>query len=167
MIRFAFMQSHPSLSFEERSRLCRCLDYEKLSLEACKDLAKNPKIPPRIAVQALMCQQQQQQQQQHSTRDSSCTMAKERVFTVQAPEPSTMSQYGQMVVYSGGKNMDAESMIAEENEDMKVNLQKMQWRVVELEKVCKQMKGQMSKMVRHPTSSSSASTPSRPLPRFC
>lgn len=160
------MQSHPSLSFEERSRLCRCLNYEKLSLEACKDLAKNPKIPPRIAVQALMCQQQQQQ---HSAKDSNCTMAKERPVTIQTPEPSTLTECGQVVVYSGRKNIDAESMIEEENEDMRMNLQKMQWRVVQLEKVCKQMKGQMSKMVRHPTSSSSASasSPTRPLPRLC
>ncbi|KAK4755152.1 hypothetical protein SAY87_008909 [Trapa incisa] len=157
-----FLESHPSLSFEERSRLCRCLNYEKLSLEACKDLAKNPKIPPRIAVQALMCQQQH-----HVTKDSSCTMAKERHFMAQTPDPCTMSDYGQIVLYSGGKGMDAESVIEEENEDMRMNLQKMQWRVVELEKVCKQMKGQMSKMVRHPVSSPSVSTPGRPLPRLC
>ncbi|CAI9774698.1 unnamed protein product [Fraxinus pennsylvanica] len=51
-----YLQSHPALSLEERSRLCRCLNYEKLGLEACKDLAKNPRIPPRIAVQALASQ---------------------------------------------------------------------------------------------------------------
>ncbi|OWM63138.1 hypothetical protein CDL15_Pgr008054 [Punica granatum] len=162
-----FLKSHPSLSFEERSRLCRCLNYEKLSLEACKDLTKNPKIPPRIAVQALMCQHQEQQQQ-NSTEDSCCPMAKES--PVQTPNSSTMSKYTQLMVYNGGGNyvIDAESMIPakeEEEEDMKVNLQEMQWRVVELEKVCKQMKGQMSKMVRHP--SSSASTPNRALPRLC
>ncbi|KAK4759664.1 hypothetical protein SAY87_022795 [Trapa incisa] len=159
-----FLESHPSLSFEERSRLCRCLNYEKLSLEACKDLAKNPKIPPRIAVQALMCQQQY-----HLAKDTSCTTVKEGHFMAQTPDPSTMSEYGQIVLYGHGKNMDAESMIEEENEDMRINLQKMQWRVVELEKVCKHMKGQMSKMVRRPVSSSSASsTPAgRPLPRLC
>ncbi|KAL2557768.1 BTB/POZ domain-containing protein [Forsythia ovata] len=51
-----YLQSHPALSLEERSRLCRCLNYEKLGLEACKDLAKNPRIPPRIAIQALSSQ---------------------------------------------------------------------------------------------------------------
>ena len=50
------MQSHPTISLEERSRLCRCLNYEKLSLEAYKDLAKNPRVPPRLAVQALASQ---------------------------------------------------------------------------------------------------------------
>ncbi|KAJ6322454.1 hypothetical protein OIU77_012324 [Salix suchowensis] len=51
-----YLQSHPALPFVERSRLCRCLNYEKMSLEACKDLAKNPRIPPDIAVQALKLQ---------------------------------------------------------------------------------------------------------------
>lgn len=50
------MQSHPTLPLEERSTLCRCLNYDKLSLEACKDLAKSPRIPPRIAVKALASQ---------------------------------------------------------------------------------------------------------------
>lgn len=51
------LQSHPMLAFEERSRLCRCLNYNKLSFEVCKDLAKNPRIPPIIAMQALISQQ--------------------------------------------------------------------------------------------------------------
>ncbi|KAJ6317957.1 hypothetical protein OIU76_013495 [Salix suchowensis] len=53
---FSMIKSHPALPFVERSRLCRCLNYEKMSLEACKDLAKNPRIPPDIAVQALKLQ---------------------------------------------------------------------------------------------------------------
>ncbi|KAG4917353.1 hypothetical protein JHK85_055634 [Glycine max] len=52
-----YLQSHPMLAFEERSRLCRCLNYNKLSFEVCKDLAKNPRIPPMIAMQALISQQ--------------------------------------------------------------------------------------------------------------
>ncbi|KAI9169313.1 hypothetical protein LWI28_010591 [Acer negundo] len=51
-----YLQSHPRLSLEERSKLCRCLNYEKLSLEACKELAKNPKIPPKITIEALISQ---------------------------------------------------------------------------------------------------------------
>ncbi|BAT98758.1 hypothetical protein VIGAN_10009800 [Vigna angularis var. angularis] len=52
-----YLQSHPMLAFEERSRLCRCLNYNKLSFEVCKDLAKNPRIPPIIAMKALISQQ--------------------------------------------------------------------------------------------------------------
>lgn len=137
------LQSHPSLSFEERSRLCRCLNYEKLSLEACKDLAKNPKVPPRITVQALMSQQ-------------SYVPPAEDFLPVQVTKGSPATSDRQIVVYG---RVDTES-VEEENHDMRMNLQRMQWRVNELEKVCKQMKGQMSKIVRHPSSS-------RSLPRLC
>ncbi|XP_037479969.1 BTB/POZ domain-containing protein At1g50280-like [Triticum dicoccoides] len=51
-----YLESHAELTVEERTTLCRCLNYEKLTLEACKDLARNRRIPPRIAVQALSLQ---------------------------------------------------------------------------------------------------------------
>jgi hypothetical protein len=137
------IQSHQSLSFEERSRLCGCLNYEKLSLEVCKELAKNPRIPPRIAVQALISQQSK--------------VPKELDYK----SPRTSSS--QMVLYNDIN--DAES-ISEENEDLKQNIERMQCRVVELEKVCRQMKGQMSRMVRH---NNVLPIPghNRTLPRLC
>ncbi|CAL0304295.1 unnamed protein product [Lupinus luteus] len=52
-----YLESHPTITFEERSRLCRCLNYSKLSFEASKDIAKSPRIPPRIAMQALISHQ--------------------------------------------------------------------------------------------------------------
>jgi hypothetical protein len=137
------IQSHQSLSFEERSRLCGCLSYEKLSLEVCKELAKNPRIPPRIAVQALISQQSK--------------VPKELDYK----SPRTSSS--QMVLYNDIN--DAES-ISEENEDLKQNIERMQCRVVELEKVCRQMKGQMSRMVRH-NNVLTIPGDNRTLPRLC
>ncbi|XP_074569032.1 BTB/POZ domain-containing protein At3g19850-like [Curcuma longa] len=52
-----FLESHPTLTVEERTRLCGCLNYEKLTLEACKELAKSRRVPPMVAVQALASQQ--------------------------------------------------------------------------------------------------------------
>ncbi|KAK8512688.1 hypothetical protein V6N12_030104 [Hibiscus sabdariffa] len=68
-----------------------------------------------------------------------------------------------MVLFNDN-GMDSSS--SEGTENMKFNLQKMQWRVVELEKACKEMKGQMSKLVSHNTG---ISTPfyNGTLPRFC
>ncbi|VAH54245.1 unnamed protein product [Triticum turgidum subsp. durum] len=51
-----YLESHAELTVEERATLCRCINYEKLTLEACKELARNRRIPPRIAVQALSLQ---------------------------------------------------------------------------------------------------------------
>ncbi|ESQ30452.1 hypothetical protein EUTSA_v10011386mg [Eutrema salsugineum] len=61
-----YLQSHPNLTSEERTKICRCLNYKKLTLETCKQLARNPKIPPDIAVQAL---KSRCDNQEHKTPD--------------------------------------------------------------------------------------------------
>ncbi|XP_022726281.1 BTB/POZ domain-containing protein At3g19850-like [Durio zibethinus] len=139
-----YFQSHPTLSFEERSRLCRCLNYRKLTFEASKDLAKNPRIPPNIAVQALMSQQSKVPQNE---------------FVYQSPSSGSKGSHSHLVLFNG-------SIDSEGNEGLKLNLQKMQWRVVELEKACRKMMGQMSRLVGH---NSTVITPSdnETLPRFC
>ncbi|KAG9442314.1 hypothetical protein H6P81_018168 [Aristolochia fimbriata] len=127
-----YLESHPCLSFEERSRLFRCLNYEKLTLESCKDLAKNPRIPPRVAIQALASQQSKVQ-----------------------PAMSVPHHDGE----------EREMLPLDEKEEMRMNLERMQSRVIELEKVCRQMKGQMTKMVKNKVISSP--TNHRSLPRLC
>ncbi|CAH2036315.1 unnamed protein product [Thlaspi arvense] len=62
-----YLQSHPNLSPEDRTKICRCLNYKKLTLESCKQLARNPKIPPDIAIQAL--KSRCDPNQEHKTED--------------------------------------------------------------------------------------------------
>ncbi|KAL4570017.1 hypothetical protein LXL04_025666 [Taraxacum kok-saghyz] len=175
-----YLESHPCLSLEERSRLCRCLNYEKLSLEACKDLAKNPRIPPRIAVQALVSQ--------HSNIPTAYTTDHQDYSYINDLDrdstPLTASSRELMVLYNNNGAQDhlhydssadhtPRSSSRYDHKDVddggvvKLNLQKMQWRVVELEKVCREMKGQMSKMVKGDRLMVSGSSHGRPLPRLC
>lgn len=173
------LQSHPCLSLEERSRLCRCLNYEKLSLEACKDLAKNPRIPPRIAVQALVSQ--------HSNIPTAYTNDHHQDYAYindhDHETPLTKSSRELMVLYNNNgahdhlhcDSTDHSSRTSSRYEDkeidhdgvVKMNLQRMQWRVVELEKVCREMKGQMSRLVKGDRVLLSGSSHGRPLPRLC
>ncbi|KAH8501193.1 hypothetical protein H0E87_016133 [Populus deltoides] len=146
-----FRKSHPTLPFEERSRLCRCLNYEKMSLEACKDLAKNPRIPPDIAVQALKLQHSKISKGEYS------------VCIKDLKGPSTINS-SRMVLYNYG---DVESLSPENVEDPRMN---MQWRVMELEKACREMKRRMPKLVGHDVNVMRGTTPhySRsPLPKLC
>lgn len=60
----------------------------------------------------------------------------------------------------------------DEKELLRLNLEKMQSRVVELERACKEMKGQMSKMAKGSSKSFGAAaschqTGGRGLPRLC
>ncbi|CAL9172952.1 unnamed protein product [Musa hybrid cultivar] len=126
-----YLESHPTLSTEERTRLCGCLNYEKLTLEACKDLAKNPRVPPGVAVQALVSQ--------HSKLHIGTDVA----------DPS--------------RTPAASRESPHEKQQLKLSLQRMQCRVKELEKTCRNMKGQMSKMVK----TKSMNHSNRGMPRLC
>lgn len=142
------MQSHPTLSFKERSELCRCLNYKKLTLEASKYLAKNPKIPPNVAIQALISQ--------HSKLPT-----KDHEFPYHQSDPKRKidpsTKNSQVVLYNGAGVIDDAERFSGENENMRFNLQTMRRRVMELEEVCREMKGHMHKLVRH----------NRNLPRLC
>ncbi|KAF8769245.1 hypothetical protein HU200_006753 [Digitaria exilis] len=153
-----YLESHPALSLEERTALCRCLNYEKLTLEACKDLAKNRRIPPGVAVQALASQQ--------------CKLQISKPTAVAArPDPSRTPRRVSRA-RSSSVDMDG-SGGGDEKELLRLNLQRMQSRVVELERACKEMKGQMSKMAKGSKSFSFGGgaachqTGGRGLPRLC
>ncbi|CAM0901684.1 unnamed protein product [Alopecurus aequalis] len=126
-----YLESHGTLTMEERGTLCRCLNYEKLTLEACKELARNRRIPPGIAVQAL----------------SSQRLPKE-------PSPLSPSRTPRRVV------------VDEEKEALRVDLRRMQGRVVELETACKEMKGQV-RVSRAAPSKSFAGGRGKGLPWMC
>jgi len=153
------MQSHPALSLEERTALCRCLNYEKLTLEACKDLAKNRRIPPGVAVQALASQQ--------------CKLQISKPAAPAKDGRADPSRTPRRIVRAGTRARSASVDLdggSDEKELLRLNLQRMQSRVVELERACKEMKGQMSKMAKGKSSFGAASchqTGGRGLPRLC
>ncbi|TKY67703.1 BTB/POZ domain-containing protein [Spatholobus suberectus] len=137
-----YLESHPIISFEERSRLCRCLNYSKLSFEASKDLAKNPRIPPRVAMQALISQQS-------------------KIPTSDFVSESPRMNPSQIVLYNEANR----ESFSQEKKDMKLNLERMQWGVIELEKLRKEMNGQVSKLFMHNVLLNPARASSSP--RFC
>lgn len=141
-----YLESHPALSFEERSMLCRCLNYSKLTLRACKDLAKNPRIPPTVAVQALLSQQSK--------------VPQEHEFECEISSP--VKNNSKIILCKNGLEVEEKGSSVEE---LEMNLERMQWRVVELEKICREMKGQMSKMARGNFVISASQ--GRTLPKLC
>lgn len=74
---------------------------------------------------------------------------------------------------SASVDMGGSGSAGDEKELLRLNLQKMQSRVVELERACKEMKGQMSKMAKGSSKSlggvvaSCHQTGGRGLPRLC
>jgi hypothetical protein len=46
-------QAHPTLMEQERKKLCRIVDCQQLSLDACMHAASNERLPLRVIVQVL------------------------------------------------------------------------------------------------------------------
>ncbi|KAM1264329.1 hypothetical protein ACFX15_033708 [Malus domestica] len=53
----SYLKAHPTLSEHERKRLCRVMDCQKLSIDACMHAAQNERLPLRVVVQVLFCEQ--------------------------------------------------------------------------------------------------------------
>ncbi|CAL5021338.1 unnamed protein product [Urochloa decumbens] len=54
---YKYDQAHPTLTEHERKRLCRVMDCQKLSLDACMHAAQNERLPLRVVVQVLFSEQ--------------------------------------------------------------------------------------------------------------
>nr|CAD1820530.1 unnamed protein product [Ananas comosus var. bracteatus] len=52
-----YLKAHPWLQESEREELCRLMDCQKLSLEACTHAAQNERLPLRAVVQVLFFEQ--------------------------------------------------------------------------------------------------------------
>ncbi|XP_058771714.1 root phototropism protein 3-like [Vicia villosa] len=53
----SYLKAHPTLSEHERKRLCRVMDCQKLSIDACMHAAQNERLPLRVVVQVLFAEQ--------------------------------------------------------------------------------------------------------------
>lgn len=51
------MQAHPNLTEEERSEVCRFLDYHRLSQEAREHVMKNDRLPRKITTRFILLEQ--------------------------------------------------------------------------------------------------------------
>ncbi|KAJ4886954.1 BTB/POZ domain-containing protein [Raphanus sativus] len=151
-----YLESHPNLLSEDRTKLCRCLNYKKLTLETCKQLAKNPKIPPNIAVQALKSQQLSNETLPHS-REDKIKLNKTRNSRKYVEEKP-------ILVRLKGFEM-SDKLVDGFEDDIKMNLEKRHWNKVmdNSQKVCKEKKSEVvSRLVRHGHTHSSSN-----FPRLC
>uniref|UniRef100_A0A803KXN6 Uncharacterized protein n=1 Tax=Chenopodium quinoa TaxID=63459 RepID=A0A803KXN6_CHEQI len=52
-----YLKSHPSLMEQERRRLCRIMNCQRLSLDACMHVAQNDRLPLKTVIQVLFSEQ--------------------------------------------------------------------------------------------------------------
>ncbi|XP_047337031.1 BTB/POZ domain-containing protein At3g22104 [Impatiens glandulifera] len=148
-----YIEVHSGISEEDKANICLGMNYEKLSSEAWKHLALNKRFPSKSSVQALVSQQS----------NLKILLKTRPLMDSQANTKEKKDEnHKQIVVFA--EKLD----VSEENEKLRAHLEGMQWRVMELEKVCKKMQSQMSKVAKSSGQSrTSSSSSSRSIPRLC
>ncbi|XP_010921983.1 BTB/POZ domain-containing protein At5g03250 [Elaeis guineensis] len=123
-----YLKSHPWLTDSEREQLCRLMNCQKLSLEACTHAAQNERLPLRVIVQVLFFEQL-------------------RLRTTIAGwffAPDGMDNSHALRKSSDGF---IETEIIQENEQS-LSIDEMRSRVSELEKECSSMRQEIEKLGR-------------------
>ncbi|KAM7255997.1 hypothetical protein ACFE04_011738 [Oxalis oulophora] len=129
-------ESHPWLAESEKEQLCKLIDCQKLSLEACTHAAQNERLPLRIIVQVLFFEQLQLR-----TSIAGCFLVSENL-----DGGSRQLRNGLVGATEGGLTNNMNTM--RENEVLKVGMDNMRMRVSELEKECWNMKQEVEKLGR-------------------
>ncbi|KAL2453120.1 BTB/POZ domain-containing protein [Abeliophyllum distichum] len=152
-----YLEVHSGLSEEEKMRVCRGLDYEKLSSDALNHLSQNKKFPSKSAVEAINFQQCRLKNLLQRTNQpnnfTNSPVFQETGSTEKKDEPRE-----QIVLYAGKLDFSTE------NERIRAHLQGMQWRVLELEKICGKMQIQMTKIMKSRLSNHNNA---KSVPRLC
>ncbi|CDY27653.1 BnaUnng00030D [Brassica napus] len=117
-----YLKHHPWLAETEREDLCRLLDCQKLSTEACTHAAQNERLPLRIIVQVLFIEQLQ--------------------LKASVSECLPLGSDG----FSGESTKGGWETAVRENQDLRVGMDKMRMRVCELEKECSNMRQEIEKL---------------------
>ncbi|XP_030544417.1 BTB/POZ domain-containing protein At3g22104 isoform X2 [Rhodamnia argentea] len=150
-----YMEVHAGLSEEEKIKICRALNYRKLSAEACKHLSENSNFPSKIIMQALNSQEFRLKSLIRVSSNTSAFTSSPCSFSGNIKKDEAGEQ---IVLYAGDLDLSTD------NVRLRAQLQGMQSRVTELEKLCRKMQTQMAKVLRSRVSSSHRS---RSLPRLC
>uniref|UniRef100_M4E9I4 NPH3 domain-containing protein n=1 Tax=Brassica campestris TaxID=3711 RepID=M4E9I4_BRACM len=127
------MPHHPWLAETEREDLCRLLDCQKLSTEACTHAAQNERLPLRIIVQVLFIEQLQ------------LKASVAECLPVLGSLDGRSRKLGSNG-FSGESTKGGWETAVRENQDLKVGMDKMRMRVCELEKECSKMRQEIEKL---------------------
>ncbi|XP_058071594.1 BTB/POZ domain-containing protein At1g30440 [Magnolia sinica] len=128
-----YLKAHPWLTDSEREQLCRLMDCQKLSLEACTHAAQNERLPLRVVVQVLFFEQLQLR-----TSIAGCFLVSDNLDGGSRPLRSGLM--------GGGPNEGGWATAVRENQVLKVGMDNMRMRVSELEKECTSMREEIEKL---------------------
>ncbi|XP_068655281.1 BTB/POZ domain-containing protein At1g30440-like isoform X2 [Aristolochia californica] len=136
-----YLKAHPWLTDSERELLCRLMDCQKLSLEACTHAAQNEKLPLRVVVQVLFFEQLLL-----ITSIAGCFLVSDNL---EGSRPLRSA--------FAGSNEGGWTSAVRENQVLKVDMDNMRMHVSELEKECSNMRQEIEKLGKGSSAWSSVS----------
>ncbi|KAH7676740.1 NPH3 domain-containing protein [Dioscorea alata] len=120
-----FLKVHPNIKDSERYRLCKTIDCQKLSQEACSHAAQNERLPVQMAVQVLYFEQIRLRNAMNGSHD-------------QFFFGSANGQYPQRSSSGVGSGAisprDNYASVRRENRELKLEVARMRMRLTDLEK---------------------------------
>ncbi|KAL5225093.1 hypothetical protein ABZP36_011732 [Zizania latifolia] len=136
-----YLKSHSTLPESEREQLCRLIDCQKLSLEACTHAAQNERLPLRVVVQVLFFEQLQLR-----TSVAGCLLVSDNLEASSRTFRSGGGGGGGAVATSGEAGSWATAV--RENQVLRVGMDSMRLRLMELERECSDMREDIQKLGR-------------------
>ncbi|XP_065864404.1 BTB/POZ domain-containing protein At1g03010 isoform X2 [Euphorbia lathyris] len=117
-----FLKVHPNIKDSERYRLCKTIDSQKLSQEACSHAAQNERLPVQMAVQVLYFEQIR-------LRNAMNGGGHNQFFLGQFPQRS-----GSGAGSGAISPRDNYASVRRENRELKLEVARMRMRLTDLEK---------------------------------
>ncbi|XP_018466088.2 BTB/POZ domain-containing protein At1g03010 isoform X2 [Raphanus sativus] len=122
-----YLKVHPNIKDSERYRLCKTIDSQKLSQEACSHAAQNERLPVQMAVQVLYFEQIRLRNAMSSS-----------IGSTQFLFSSNCHQFPQRAGSGAGSGAisprDNYASVRRENRELKLEVARMRMRLTDLEK---------------------------------
>ncbi|CAL9023872.1 unnamed protein product [Prunus brigantina] len=132
-----FLKVHPNIKDSERYRLCKTIDCQKLSQEACSHAAQNERLPVQMAVQVLYFEQ---------IRLRNAMNGGHNQFFFGAINGTQFPQRSSSGAGSGAISpRDNYASVRRENRELKLEVARMRMRLTDLEKDHVSMKQELVK----------------------
>ncbi|XP_078160559.1 BTB/POZ domain-containing protein At1g03010-like [Carex rostrata] len=131
-----FLKVHPNIKESERYRLCKTIDCQKLSQDACSHAAQNERLPVQMAVQVLYFEQIRLRNALNGSHDQFFF----GLVNSQYPQRS-----GSGVGSGAISPRDNYASVRRENRELKLEVARMRMRLTDLEKDHVSMKQELVK----------------------
>lgn len=133
-----YLKAHPWLSDQEQGKLCRFMDCQKLSLEACTHAAQNERLPLRVVVQVLFFEQLHLR-----TAIASCFLVSDNIDN---SRPLRHHNVNDGTFPAAALRGEGWVNAVRENYVLKIDMDTMKLRVNELERECSCMKQEIERL---------------------